>query len=252
MLNINELLREKRLTKVELARRMGISREYLYSLLRNPAADTAGRIAAALEVETARVAGYAGGATAQRTIHILPFDEWRFVRQIHLVVPWGTNRMIDAGYILYERPVGKTYKMRERRSDESEFDYQLTLRSKLSDYPSDYLDEIILEGIRRDFPESRVNVLEVYADSELSTIDSLQQQPRKPFCLQMNLSAGPDRLIADANRGIQHYWFRPEVSFYMTAPACMSEHVAGATALFDLEHEQEILETFDRKAIRFL
>ena len=252
MLHINELLREKRLTKVELARRMGITREYLYCLLRNPAADTAGRIAAALEVETARVAGCVGTETPQRTLHILPFEEWRFVRQIHLVVPWGTNRMIDAGYILYERPVGKKYKMRERRADESEFDYLLTLRSRPSDYPSDYLDEVILEGIRRDFPESRVSVFEVYADSELSTIDNLQQQPRKPFYLQLNLSAPPDRLMADANRGIRHYWFRPEVNFYMTAPACMSEHVTGATALFELEHEQEIKEIFDRKAIRFL
>lgn len=252
MINIDELLREKRLTKVELARRMGITREYLYSLLRNPTADTAERIASALDVETGRVAGCQGNATAQRIIHILPFDEWRFVRQIHLVVPYGANRMIDAGYILYERPFSKAYKMRDRRPDESEFDYQLMLRSKLSDYPSDYLDDIILEGIRKNFPESRTNVCEVYADSQLSTIDILQRQPRKPFYLQLDILAAPGRLIEDANQGIPHYWFRQNVNFYLEAPACMSEHMAGATALFDLEHEQEILEAFDRKAIRFL
>lgn len=251
-MNIDRFLKSRKITKVMLAARLGISREYLYRMLDNPTEAFIAKLADSLGVSPRELqqAGPSGPPEVS-AIELLPFDRWRFLKRIDVVVPYGPARDLKAGYLLYERPFAAGYEMRRRRADESELDYLLTF-DRNENFPHDYLDGIILDGIRRDYPSSNVSNYLIAADSDLKTVDLLQQQPRKEFTFAFNGSGPQEQLIADARRGIAHYYIRQQVPFYLTSFASFADHVVSATASFDFEHEQEVYGRFDRREIVFL
>lgn len=110
----------------------------------------------------------------------------------------------EAGYILYERPFGAGYEMRRRRADESE-PYCLLTFDGNGNFPHDQLDDIILKGIPRDYPSSCVSDYRIAADSDLKSVELLQQQPRWEFTFAFHGSGPQELLIADVRRGIPHY-----------------------------------------------
>lgn len=251
-MNIDHLLKSRKITKVTLAERLGISREYLYRMLDNPTEAFMGKLADVLEVSTQELQhiepAYPSSVSA---ITFLPFERWRFVKQINIVIPYGPDRNLEAGCILYKRPFAAGYEMRKRRSDESEVDYLLTFDNP-ENFPHDYLDDIILEGIRRDYPASYVTNYRIVTDSDLKTLDMVQQRPRKEFTFMFCVSGPQEQLIEDTRNGVSHYYIRQQLPFYRTTFTSFSDHIVCATAFFDFNHEQEVCGRFDRKEIVFL
>lgn len=251
-MNIDKFLKNNKITKVMLANQLGISREYLYRMLANPTDSFLDKLADVFGVSPLELKqDELTCSTSISAIALLPFEQWRFIKRINIVAPRGPERNLEVGYIIYERRFRADYKLRERQNGESEFNHLLTF-DKQENFPQDYLDNIILDGIRQDYPDSYVSNYMITADCDLKTIDVLQQLPRKDFMIIFNLSAPIAKLMEDNNRGISHYYIWQKMPFYRTSCTSFSEHIVSATAYFDLEHEQEVCERFDRKEILFL
>ncbi|MFV0419348.1 MAG: hypothetical protein ACK5KT_11530 [Dysgonomonas sp.] len=259
-MNLNDLIKQKKITKVLLASRLGITREYLYTLLDGDISDDwIKKIAVVLDEPYDTIFNVLKKdllmKPQRKVFSILPFEEWRIVKQIIVngelpFSEWNDKnirRDVDLGYFLYERPISKDYKISDANEDGTPLSYIDYYKSE--NYPHDYVDEKLLEIVKSSYPNSRVNCYTVLTNSEREFIDNLQQPPSKNITIRLMPTVPFDKLN---ERG--YYYLLQNLKLYASLSSSFIENISGFSGFFELDKEDEVFNTIDTegKVLKFL
>lgn len=131
------------------------------------------------------------------TIRGLDSSEWRVLKEIKLLGRIGHEVTGVMGTLLYTRPLTPEYKPKER-PDVCRFQKCLYgLRQE--DYPNDWFDEMILDAVKAQFPESMTRSELILFDVDFEKIERLKNQR----IISAEISVTPDLQDVDprANEG---------------------------------------------------
>jgi|TARA_B100000745_G_C19920257_1_gene309293 hypothetical protein len=116
-------------------------------------------------------------------IKMLDFQEWKILKEIHLVSMNSHQQEIIIGVIGYLRKVKQDYHLQED-TEENEF-LRLLNYPKQELFPKDEIDEIILTAVQDQFPKSFVRNTQISFDSDLEKIKIITQVPKQTARLEV-------------------------------------------------------------------
>lgn len=90
----------------------------------------------------------------ERKFKVFDEDQYRVIKQVFLISDFK-NQEYTTGYFIYERKFSKNYRMHEVPEEKRDFEYRLTY-PKQEYFPSDNLDNLILQSVKTAYPKSRV------------------------------------------------------------------------------------------------
>jgi len=150
-----------------------------------------------------------------KTIEFLPLDEMRIVKQIIIVENYKSDTDSVIGYILYERPLSQEYKFKLIPERERDFSYYLNY-PKQEYFPSDNIDDILLQAVRNSHPKSEVRNHSLVCNVEIDRINTLKN---------MRVESGNIRITPDFS-GVDIYslagrnfnFAEQEINIYASLP----------------------------------
>ncbi len=112
-----------------------------------------------------------------KSIKLLDFNDWKIMKEIHIVSQNSYDQEIVIGVIAYLRKIQKDYYLK----DDPEPNQFLKLLNypKQELFPKDNLDEIILNSIKDKYPKSFVRNTQISFDSDLEKIKIITQVPKQ-------------------------------------------------------------------------
>ena len=172
---------------------------------------------------------------------MLDFQDWRILKEINIVSKTNYDQEIVIGTIIYERNISKDYYLKED-SEPNNF-LRLLNYPKQELFPSDFIDEIILNAIKDKFPKSFVKNYEIAFNSDLEMINRIQS---KPFELT-TLEVRPNFSQIDLNSliGKSFNFFQKEIRIYQDFT---KESIRGHyfTGICDYENHIETFNKLDK------
>lgn len=116
------------------------------------------------------------------TLFMLRTDEVRFVKQI-LIGTDSKNPFNAIGYIMYQRPMSYTYKLREisKGSSLGGLNYPVA-----EDFPEDELDKLVMKIVKASYKISTVVNHLVMSSLDLEQINRLMDRPKNEALLKLN------------------------------------------------------------------
>lgn len=103
------------------------------------------------------------------SIRVLDASEWRVLKEITLLGQIGKGTKELEAILLYTRPLTPEYKPKECH-DASSFEMRVHGR-KQEDYPNDWFDEMILDAVKAQFPQSKVRSDLILFDAVLERVE---------------------------------------------------------------------------------
>lgn len=89
------------------------------------------------------------------TISFLPIEDMRILKQIIIVSDFPRDRELSVGYIVYERTLTNSYRLKEVDKKSNDFNYLMDF-PKQELYPHDNIDDIIFQAVQNQYPKSVV------------------------------------------------------------------------------------------------
>ena len=170
-------------------------------------------------------------------VNVLPANEIKYVKTISFTKTFQ-NQLYTAK-IVYKRNPSDQYKMDD--SKQTPFEKMMYFYNEEC-YPHDLIDEIILRGIRRKYPEARVTTSLMILDVEKANIEKeLSNYKQEVF----NLYIQPD--IKDVNALLKMgktQWrvFIKKLPIYLTnSIQLLPFQNEGSILYYDLAMEQELI-----------
>lgn len=172
-----------------------------------------------------------------KTISILPNNEIKYVKSITFNVElFGRSY---TGKIIYKREPSDDYKM--DGSKRSSIDDMMYYYPEVC-YPSDCIDAIILEGVRKKYPSAQVHTYLMICDYDRDRIvKELASYASVSF--QINIQPRIDDINAILNNA-KKTWrvFTKELPLYLTNSKDITLFQnAGSFIYYDLDKEQEMI-----------
>lgn len=251
-MNIDILLKNRKMTKVQLAQKMGISREYLYKLIAGePTDDVIQKIATAIGESVITVKSLikeSSGISEPEKIRciFLPMEECKIVRQIIIIAPTEWGQETEVGYIMYSRPITENYKM--NLSGQGDPISYLLNSHKEEYYPKDYVDEVLLKMIKDTYPKSIVKYSIVLTNTDEVRIKSLQVPMNKKVTMTLSPLLMPEHYNVPRN----FYYLRQDITLYAAWLPALIEPINGFISSFSLDKENEVFNTIDNVHLIFL
>ncbi len=112
-----------------------------------------------------------------KTMKMLDFQDWKIMKEIHIVSQNSHKQEIVIGVIAYLREIKRDYYLKND-PEPNEF-LRLLHYPKQDLFPQDYLDEIILNSIKNEYPKSFVRNTEISFDSDIEKIKIITQVPKQ-------------------------------------------------------------------------
>ena len=169
------------------------------------------------------------------TITILPTDEIKFVKTIYL-----EKVFFDHPYtakIVYKRTPSETYKM--DYSQATPFEQQIFYYAEKC-YPHDLIDNIILTGIRQNYPNARVSTSLMLFDVEKQKIEKeLAQYPQEVIQINIQPEADIDAIINSGKK--QWRIFIKTLPVYLTNSKKTELFHNDCTLCYELDKEDELI-----------
>lgn len=109
-------------------------------------------------------------------LQLLPNEEFRIIKQVFLIPNSANNSQSPLGYILYERKFAEQYKMIEVPEEQKDFKYRMEYPSE-NLFPVDDVDNIILQAIKNDYPNSTVRSFLLLTNLEQERLMLQRQSP---------------------------------------------------------------------------
>jgi hypothetical protein len=116
-------------------------------------------------------------------IKMLDFKDWKILKEINIVSMNSYGQELVIGKLLYLREVRKDYYLKED-TEENEL-LRLLQYPKQELFPHDELDEILLNSIKTQFPNSTVFNSTVSFNSDLKKIETIAKVPKHPATLEV-------------------------------------------------------------------
>ncbi len=83
---------------------------------------------------------------------------------------------MPSSIILYEREFSKNYKFKETKEEEKDFSYFISY-PRQEDFPTDYIDNLILQAIQNNFPKSFIENQLIFTTSDIKQFKNLINRP---------------------------------------------------------------------------
>lgn len=126
-------------------------------------------------------------------IRILSVNNWNVLKTINLRKDIGNNREVSAS-LMYLRSFSGEYRMRQNKVvNEKEKMKRLLYGIPEEEYPSDILDELILHGVQRSYPDAKMKSRLILFSSEINDIQIISQYWKN----DAEILIGPDLLSYD-------------------------------------------------------
>ena len=146
-----------------------------------------------------------------QSITPLPTEEWRILKQIKLVADLGKGNPFSIGYLLYQRPLSPTYCMKSVPEEERDINYLLNYPQQEL-FPSDRVDNIILQAVKDRFPGSIVWNHTIIFNVDEERITVLKNRVKEPA--QIIITPNPSDASFWKNSHQSFDIWRKEVTIY--------------------------------------
>ena len=158
-------------------------------------------------------------------IKMLDFQDWKIMKEIHLVTQNSYDQEIAIGVIAYLRRIQKDYYLQE--DPEPNKFLRLLNYPKQELFPEDYLDKIILDAVKNEYPKSFVRNSEISFDSDLEKIRIITQVPKQTAKLEVRPNFGQVDLSQLV--GQQFNFFIKNINIYQhfTADSIKGKYFTG-------------------------
>ncbi len=175
-----------------------------------------------------------------KTIQMLDFQEWKIMKEIHIISQNSYDREIVIGRIVYLREVQNDYYL-EKDSEPNEF-LRLLNYPKQELFPQDLIDEIILNAVKEQFPKSLVRNTQISFDSDLEKIKIITQVPKQTAIFEVR----PDFSQVDLSTlvGKQLNIFIKNINIYQhfTTDSIKGKYFTG---ICDFHNQKDIYKKLD-------
>lgn len=149
------------------------------------------------------------------------------------------------GYLLYERKLSATYKLKETPPEEKDFQYYLEY-PRQDHFPADRLDAIILQAVQNLYPKSLVKNKQVIASTDEEQIRVMQRnRSEKSFIL---FTPGLSHLDLNRYAGRSFDCLRKKITIYSNSRKEKLDNIAF-TGYYDIT-DRTILDELE--AINFI
>lgn len=156
---------------------------------------------------------------------MLDFQEWKIMKEIHIVSQNSYDQEIVIGVIAYLRKIQKDYYLK-KDPEPNEF-LRLLNYPKQDLFPQDYLDEIILNSVKEKHPKSFVRNTEISFDSDIEKINIITQVPKQLARFEVR----PNFSQVDLSKfvGQSLYFFIKDINIYQhfTADSIKGKYFTG-------------------------
>ena len=129
---------------------------------------------------------------------MLNFPDWKIMKEINIVSQNSYGQEIVIGVVAYLRNIHNDYYL--QKDTEPDKFLRLLKYPKQELFPKDYLDEIILNAIREQYPKSFVKNSEISFDSDLEKIKIVTQVPKQNAKLEVR----PNFTQIDLSKLVRH------------------------------------------------
>lgn len=118
-----------------------------------------------------------------KTLEFLPIEDVHIIKQINLNISVNGN-LETIGYVYYKRKFADDYKLREVAEEEKDFNYKFNYPPQ-NIFPTDRLDQIILEAIKSKFPDSDTYNYLIVANIDLDMESRITNRPTEKAILDI-------------------------------------------------------------------
>ncbi|AZA92981.1 Uncharacterised protein [Chryseobacterium nakagawai] len=141
---------------------------------------------------------------------LLESNEWKIIKQINIISKNSYAVDIAIGQIIYERDINDEYKYNDGSDDHRIT--KLINYPKQNCFPTDEIDEIILNSIRDKYPNSFITNYQIIFDSDSERILHFINRPKEEAYLEIR----PDFSKIDLNTlyGQEIEIFRKKINIY--------------------------------------
>lgn len=148
----------------------------------------------------------------KNVVKILKPEEMKFIKKINIISQNRLNNDIVIGFLIYERKISLDYTFKPKDKSDDNMKYLITY-PKQSDYPTDEIDELILETIRISYPNSIVHTEILFSTGDIEWLENLKNRPFEVS----NLIIRPDFFGQDLERlvGKEFEVFRKDLRIYV-------------------------------------
>lgn len=112
-----------------------------------------------------------------KTIKMLDFNDWKIMKEIHIVSQNSYDQEIVIGVIAYLRKIKRDYYLKED-PEPNQF-LRLLNYPKQELFPKDNLDDIILNSVKDKYPKSFIRNTQISFDSDIEKIKIITQVPKQ-------------------------------------------------------------------------
>lgn len=173
-----------------------------------------------------------------KTINVLPIEEIFYIKTIYFSVEYFGR--LYTGKVVYKRNLSEHYVMDE--SKRSEIDKMFYYYPETC-YPKDIIDEIILQGITKKYPNAKVHTQLMLCDVERDDIKN-ELSHYKKVDFQINIQPRVDDINALLKTG-KTTWrvFIKSLPLYLTnSDETELFRNEGSFIYYDLDKEDELIE----------
>ncbi|WP_338378052.1 hypothetical protein [uncultured Flavobacterium sp.] len=148
----------------------------------------------------------------KNVIKILRPEEMKFIKKINIISKNRLENDIVIGFLLYERSISLDYTFKPKEDSIDKITYLITY-PKQTDYPTDEIDELILETIKLSYPNSIVHSKMLFSSGDIEWLENLKD---RPFEIS-NLIIRPDFFGQDIEKlvGKEFEIFRKDLKIYV-------------------------------------
>lgn len=173
-------------------------------------------------------------------IKMLDFQDWKIMKEINIVSKNSYEQEIVIGVISYLRKVQKDYYLQEDQ-EENKF-LKLLNYPKQELFPQDTIDEIILNAVKEQYPNSFVRNTQISFNSDLEKIKIITQVPKQTARLEVR----PNFSQVDLSTlvGQELNFFIKDISIYQhfTSDSIKGKYFTG---ICDFQAQNDIYKKLD-------
>jgi hypothetical protein len=180
-----------------------------------------------------------------KTIKMLDFNDWKIMKEIHIVSQNSYYQEIVIGVIAYLRKIQRDYNL--KNDPEPNQFLRLLNYPKQELFPNDELDDIILNSVKEKYPKSFIRNTQISFDSDIEKIKIITKVPKQISTIEVRPNFGQIDLSKIAGQSFNIFYKNINVYKHFVAGGIIGLYFTGTC---DFANQEETYNQLDE--IEFL
>lgn len=173
------------------------------------------------------------------TFKVLELNQIRITKTVNIVAPNRFGVDSEIGFFIYEREISKEhYTLKTKDKNETDFLKKMSYPNE-TDYPTDIIDELIINAVKSDYKNSYVKSDLLFTTSDVEHIDRLTKRPFEQSFFTVRQSLVGKNFMDFAGQEIAGY--RKSINIYTNGPKELIENT-GFLATCEFDESREIFD----------